>query len=115
MVSWSGLRRGAGRLWAIDDTSRPMTPSQPAAGTFRSGLPYNRVGRGSRPLVVVPGLTFENKPQLGLATAMYRFLGEDYAVFSVLPRPCTEMRSAARSCPWKKETSSPSWRVKCCA
>lgn len=38
--------------------------------------------------------------------------GAAAGVGSVLPRPCTAMRSAARSCPWKKETSSPSWRVK---
>ena len=53
-----------------------MTPSQPAAGAFRSGLPYNRLGHGPRPLVVVQGLVFENKPQPGLATRMYHFLGE---------------------------------------
>ena len=60
---------------------------QPGAGFFPCGLPYNRLGRGPRPLVVVPGLTFENKPQPGLATAMYRFLGQDYTVFNVLRRP----------------------------
>jgi pimeloyl-ACP methyl ester carboxylesterase len=65
----------------------PETPPQPTAGYFRSGLPYSRLGRGPRPLVVVQGLTFENKPQPGLATAMYRFLGQDYTVFSVLRRP----------------------------
>jgi pimeloyl-ACP methyl ester carboxylesterase len=64
-----------------------MTPSQPAAGIFRSGMPYNRLGRGPRPLVVVQGLTFENKPQPGLATRMYHFLGDDYTVFSVLRKP----------------------------
>jgi len=63
---------------------RSMTKN---AGYFPSGLPYNRLGRGPRPLVVVQGLTFENKPQPGLATSMYRFLGEDYTVFSVLRRP----------------------------
>lgn len=64
-----------------------MPSSQPAAGTFRSGLPYNRLGHGPRPLVVVQGLIFENKPQPGLATGMYRFLGDDYTVFSVVRRP----------------------------
>ena len=64
-----------------------MTLSQPAAGAFRNGLPYNRLGHGSRPLVVVQGLVFENKPQPGLATSMYRFLGQDYTVFSVVRRP----------------------------
>ncbi|MFO7706294.1 MAG: alpha/beta hydrolase [Halopseudomonas sp.] len=58
-----------------------------AAGYFRSGLPYNRFGRGPRPLVVVQGLVFENKPQPGLATRMYHFLGKDYTVYSVLRKP----------------------------
>lgn len=64
-----------------------MAPPQPTAGYFRSGLPHNRFGRGPRPLVVVQGLTFENKPQPGLATGMYRFLGDDYTVFSVVRKP----------------------------
>jgi hypothetical protein len=64
-----------------------MPPTQPAAGYLRSGLPYNRLGRGPRPLVVIQGLAFENKPQPRLATAMFRFLGEDYTVFSVLRKP----------------------------
>jgi pimeloyl-ACP methyl ester carboxylesterase len=64
-----------------------MPPSQPAAGYFRSGLPYDRLGHGPRPLVVVQSLTFENKPQPSLATSMYRFLGRDYTVFSVVRKP----------------------------
>ena len=64
-----------------------MTSTQPAAGAFRSGLPYNRLGHGPRPLVVVQGLVFENKPQPGMATWMYRFLGQDYTVFSVMRKP----------------------------
>ncbi|MCS6843051.1 MAG: alpha/beta hydrolase [Caldilineales bacterium] len=58
-----------------------------SSGYFRGGLPYNRLGHGPRPLVVFQGLAFENKPQPGLATSMYRFLGEDYTVFTVLRRP----------------------------
>jgi len=58
-----------------------------SAGYFRGGLPYNRLGHGPQPLVVFQGLVFENKPQPGLATSMYRFLGEDYTVFSVLRKP----------------------------
>jgi pimeloyl-ACP methyl ester carboxylesterase len=54
---------------------------------LRSGLPYNRLGCGPRPLVVIQGLTSENKPQPGLATSMYRFLGQDHTVFSVLRKP----------------------------
>jgi pimeloyl-ACP methyl ester carboxylesterase len=64
-----------------------MTSTRPAAGAFRSGLPYNRLGHGPRPLVVVQGLVFENKPQPGVATSMYRFLGQDYTVFSVVRKP----------------------------
>ena len=65
----------------------PAIDTRPAAGYFRSGLPYNRLGRGPRPLVIVQGLTFENKPQPGLATWMVRFLGADYTVFSVMRKP----------------------------
>ena len=64
-----------------------MTKTKKTAGYFPSGLPYNRLGRGPRPLVTFPGLTFENKPQPGLATSMYRFLGQDYTVFNVVRRP----------------------------
>ena len=64
-----------------------MTKTKKNAGYFPSGLPYNRLGRGPRPLVIFQGLSFENKPQPGMASWMYRFLGEDYTVFSVLRRP----------------------------
>ena len=61
--------------------------SYPAAGYFRSGLPYNRFGLGLRPLVIFQGLMFENKPQSGMVNRMYSFLGHDYTVYSVLRRP----------------------------
>ena len=64
-----------------------MTKTKKTAGYFPSGLPYNRLGRGPRPLIIFQGLTFENKPQPGMASWMYRFLGEEYTVFSVLRRP----------------------------
>lgn len=32
------------------------------AGYFSCGIPYCRLGRGPRPLVVFQGLMFENKP-----------------------------------------------------
>jgi pimeloyl-ACP methyl ester carboxylesterase len=57
------------------------------AGYFRSGIPFNRLGHGTRPLVIIQGLVFENKPQPGLGTWMYNFLGEDYTVYSVLRKP----------------------------
>ncbi len=61
--------------------------SATSAGYFRSGLPYNRFGHGPRPLVIFQGLVFENKPQSGLVTRMYNFLGEDYTAYSVLRKP----------------------------
>jgi len=59
----------------------------PSAGYFRSGLPYNRSGHGPRPLVVFQGLMLENKPQSRLALGMYKFLEDDYTVYSVLRKP----------------------------
>ncbi len=62
--------------------------SQPkSAGYFRSGLPYNRSGHGPRPLVVFQGLMFENKPQPGWIPRLYKFLEDDYTVYSVLRKP----------------------------
>ena len=58
-----------------------------SAGYFHSGLPYTRLGRGPRPLVVFQGLLFENKPQPEMAIQMYRFLGEEYRVYVVLRKP----------------------------
>jgi len=56
-------------------------------GYFRGGLPYNRLGSESRPLVVFPGLVFEHKPQPRMTIQSYRFLGEDYQVYVVLRKP----------------------------
>ncbi len=64
-----------------------MRGATPASGYFRSGLPFNRLGGGSRPLVVVQGLLFENKPQPRYALGPYSFLGHRYTVFVVLRRP----------------------------
>ena len=64
-----------------------MGRSAPAAGYFRSGLPLNRIGHGPRPLVVVQGLLFENKPQPRYALGPYSFLRDRYTVFVVLRRP----------------------------
>jgi pimeloyl-ACP methyl ester carboxylesterase len=50
-------------------------------------MPYNRLGHGPRPLVVIQGLMFENKPQPRIAHGMYRFLEDDYTVYSVLRKP----------------------------
>jgi pimeloyl-ACP methyl ester carboxylesterase len=50
-------------------------------------LPYNRLGNGSKPLIVFQGLTFEHKPQSAMTLMMYKFLASDYTVYSVLRRP----------------------------
>ncbi len=63
-----------------------MTQPTAKSGYFRCGLPYNRTGHGPRPLVVFPGLTFENKPQFGMLS-MYRFLQEGYTLLAVQRRP----------------------------
>jgi len=63
-----------------------MSMSRARSGYFRSGIPYGRLGQGSRPLVVFQGMLFENQPQAAMARA-YRFLRNDYTVFVVLRRP----------------------------
>jgi pimeloyl-ACP methyl ester carboxylesterase len=59
-----------------------------SAGYFRNGQPYNRRGHGPRPLIVFQGLMLENKPQseweFGLVSGMYKFLDNDYVIYSVL-------------------------------
>lgn len=67
-----------------------MSTSGPAAGYFRSGLPYNRTGRGPRPLVVFQGLLFENKPlpsRMAARFSGYHFLADDYTVYIVTRKP----------------------------
>jgi pimeloyl-ACP methyl ester carboxylesterase len=68
-----------------------LKKSTPPAGYFRSGLPYNRVGHGPRPLVIIQGLMFENKPlpaSMNWVYSMYyRYLAEDYTTYIVLRRP----------------------------
>ena len=63
-----------------------MTHSTAKSGHFRIGLPYNSTGQGVRPLVIFPGLTFENKPQFGMLF-MYKFLESDYTLYGVLRKP----------------------------
>jgi pimeloyl-ACP methyl ester carboxylesterase len=63
---------------------------QRSSGTSRNGLPYNRMGHGPRPLVILQGLLFENKPLpealAWLYSGYYRYLAEDYATTIVLRR-----------------------------
>lgn len=69
-------------------TGTPSGTSQNAsAGYFRNGMPFNRLGHGARSFIVFQGLMFENKPQPGLMSAMYKFLGDAYTVYSVLRKP----------------------------
>ena len=56
-------------------------------GYFHNGLPFTRMGKGPRPLVVFQGLTFEHKPQSPLTIGMYKFLEHDYTIYSVLRKP----------------------------
>jgi len=62
--------------------TRPATKS----GYFRRCLPCNRAGHAPRPLLVCPGLTFENEPRFGML-GMYGFLLEEYTLFAVQRRP----------------------------
>ena len=43
-----------------------MITKTSSSGYFHNGLPYNRAGHGSKPLVIFQGLMFENKPQFVL-------------------------------------------------
>jgi pimeloyl-ACP methyl ester carboxylesterase len=61
--------------------------ARPAAGYFRCGLPYNRIGDGPRTALVLQGLLPENRPQPSWSVRMYRFLGREYTVYVVLRRP----------------------------
>jgi len=67
-----------------------MTRSNAAAGYFRSGLPYNRSGRGLHILVVFQGLLFENKPLPRRMASHFiglQFLEEDYTIYLVTRKP----------------------------
>lgn len=68
-----------------------MADSLHEEGSFRSGMPYNRFGRGKRILVIFQGLMFENRPISGFMAKtfarMYDSLLEDYTVYLVNRRP----------------------------
>lgn len=56
------------------------------AGYTHNGLPYNRLGSGSRPLIVFQGLVFENKPtseRMARFFSWYNFLDTDYTIYLV--------------------------------
>lgn len=67
-----------------------MTKSSVISGYFRSGLPYNRSGSGPRPLVIIQGLLFANKPlprRMAARLSGCQFLEEDYTVYIVTRKP----------------------------
>ncbi len=64
--------------------------SKSRSGYFtKSNIPFDRIGYGSKPLVVFQGLMFENKPGifLGMTKNMYKDLLKEYTLFVVLRRP----------------------------
>jgi pimeloyl-ACP methyl ester carboxylesterase len=65
--------------------------SQPTAGISRNGLPYNRLGQGTKVLIVFNGLQPESKPLYGLNARMmlrtYDFLREEYTSYVMGRRP----------------------------
>ena len=63
-----------------------MTTSDTDAGYFPCGIPFNRLGQGLRPLLLIQGLLFENKPNAMMAMP-YKFLGQAYTLYSVLRQP----------------------------
>jgi pimeloyl-ACP methyl ester carboxylesterase len=60
-------------------------------GSTQNGMPYNRFGHGTRPLVVFQGLMFENKPLSGLMTwayaGPYKDLGSLFTIYIVTRKP----------------------------
>ncbi len=68
-----------------------MTNSRTIAGYSRNGLPYNRLGHGSRIMIIFQGLVFENKPLSDLSArmmfGMYSFLSKEYTTYVVTRKP----------------------------
>jgi pimeloyl-ACP methyl ester carboxylesterase len=68
-----------------------MNKAAAIAEYFHNGLPYNRIGYGSRNLIVFQGLTFENKPAYGLMAQVlvnpYKFLGKEFTTYVVGRKP----------------------------
>lgn len=68
-----------------------MEKANKNAGYFNNGIPYNRVGRGPRILVIFQGLLFVNKPLSGMLAASYatyyQYLEEEYTTYIALRKP----------------------------
>lgn len=62
-----------------------------SAGFFDCGLPFNRLGRGRRILLVMQGLVFENQPLKGMASlqnrSLFSFLEKEYTIHVVARKP----------------------------
>lgn len=68
-----------------------MASVRSETGTFASGLPYDRIGRGPRTLVAFAGLTYENATMSGFTAryvlGMFRTLVDEFTVYVVTRRP----------------------------
>lgn len=68
-----------------------MADKTKLAGFFGCGLPYNRLGRGERVLLVMQGLVFANQPLSGLASmqnrSLFGFLAKKYSIYVVARKP----------------------------
>jgi pimeloyl-ACP methyl ester carboxylesterase len=77
--------------WILPEVGRKLKKSKAVAGYFHNGLPFNRVGRGPRNLVIFQGLVFENRPlpvwMARLYSMYYKYLEEDYTTYIVLRKP----------------------------
>jgi pimeloyl-ACP methyl ester carboxylesterase len=60
-------------------------------GYFKNGLPYTRIGSGTRNLVIFGGLDFDHKPLSGLwlrmFTGSYKHLAQGFTVYVVSRKP----------------------------
>lgn len=88
-ANWRRLKR------VLEGTRRP------AAGYFNDGLPYNRFGSGTKPLIVFQGLVFENKPMTGLLRGLvpgryYRRLEQEWTTWLVGRKPGLPPRYSLR-------------------
>lgn len=64
-----------------------MKKSITKTGYFKNGIPYNKFGSGSEPLIVFQGLMFENTPLKGMMERsffkQYSFLSDKYYIYIV--------------------------------
>jgi pimeloyl-ACP methyl ester carboxylesterase len=87
MVSPAG---GSSTGTPVDETGGSNLAKKKVAtetGTFLGEFPYVRLGNGPENLVILPGITLENKPPNRLATWTYRLgfgrFAEDHSVYVI--------------------------------